>query len=207
MSYTIRPHSANFKMGISDIVQFEQWLADHPNIIGVSFVGRSNVGKSSMINSLFGGKTARVSKTPGRTREINIFEFELNLNGLKSQLPICYLIDLPGYGFAHGGKEKMDKIREMIIWYLTESGTKPTLIVLIVDIKAGLTQFDKDMLNILREQNMNYIIVANKADKLNQKESSKQIAEIKYNANEDDIIPYSATDKVRPKLILDRILL
>ena len=49
-----------------------------------AFIGRSNVGKSSMINALFGGKTARVSKTPGRTREINIFEFELSLNGKKS---------------------------------------------------------------------------------------------------------------------------
>ena len=167
-------------------------------ILQVAFIGRSNVGKSSVINSLVGKNSlVKTGKKPGKTTEINFFLVNNKF----------YFVDLPGYGYAQGGKEKMDKIREMIIWYLTESGTKPTLIVLIVDIKAGLTQFDKDMLNILREQNMNYIIVANKADKLNQKESSKQIAEIKYNANEDDIIPYSATDKVRPKLILDRILL
>ena len=84
MSYTIRPQSADFKMGISVVAQFEDWLSKNKEAIGVAFVGRSNVGKSSMINALFGGKTARVSKTPGRTREINIFEFELNLNGKKN---------------------------------------------------------------------------------------------------------------------------
>jgi GTP-binding protein len=105
MSYTIRQQSAQFKMGISDLNQFEDWLASHRDVIGVSFVGRSNVGKSSMINALFGSKTARVSKTPGRTREINIFEFNLNLNGKKTDLPPFYLIDLPGYGFAEVSKE------------------------------------------------------------------------------------------------------
>ena len=86
MSYHIKPHSADFKMGISSLEQFEQWLAANPDIIGVSFVGRSNVGKSSMINALFGSKTARVSKTPGRTREINIFEFELSFDNKKTDL-------------------------------------------------------------------------------------------------------------------------
>jgi len=81
MSYQIKVHSAQFKMGISNAAQLSEWLTANPEMIGISFVGRSNVGKSSIINSLFGSKTARVSKTPGRTREINIFEFQLSLNG------------------------------------------------------------------------------------------------------------------------------
>lgn len=101
-------------MGISDIAQFETWLSEHRDIIGVSFVGRSNVGKSSMINALFGSKTARVSKTPGRTREINIFEFELNLNGKKSTLQPFYLIDLPGYGHAEVSKEMSKNWNELM---------------------------------------------------------------------------------------------
>ena len=110
MSYQIKPHTANFLMGISDPAQFEDWLNKNPNIIGVSFVGRSNVGKSSIINALFGSKTARVSKTPGRTREINIFEFELGLDGKKCQLPKFVLINLPGYGHAEVSKEMSKNI-------------------------------------------------------------------------------------------------
>ena len=164
----------------------------------VAFIGRSNVGKSSVINSLVKkSNLVKTGKKPGKTTEINFFLINNKF----------YFVDLPGYGFAHGGKEKMDKIRGMIIWYLTESGTKPATVVLIVDIKAGLTQFDKDMLDILREQNINYIIVANKSDKLNQKEASKQLEDIKYSANEDGIVLYSATNKVRPDMILDRISL
>lgn len=164
----------------------------------IAFIGRSNVGKSSVINSLVKSNSlVKVGKKPGKTTEINFFLINNKF----------YFVDLPGYGYAHGGKEKMEKIRNMIIWYLTESGTKPHLVVLVIDIKAGITEFDKDMIEILREQNMNYIIVANKSDKLNQKEASEQMTNIKYNSNEEDIILYSATDKIRPKLILDRILL
>ncbi len=120
MSYTIRPQSAQFLMGISDVKQFEEWLAKNQDAIGVSFVGRSNVGKSSMINALFGGKTARVSKTPGRTREINIFEFELNLNGKKTEMQKFFLIDLPGYGHAEVSKEMSKNWNELMGAFFAE---------------------------------------------------------------------------------------
>lgn len=164
----------------------------------VAFIGRSNVGKSSVINSLVGKSSlVKTGKKPGKTTEINFFLINNKY----------YLVDLPGYGYAEGGKEKMERIRKMIIWYLTESGANPSTVVLILDIKAGITNFDSDMLDILRQQQINYIIVANKSDKLNQKEISKKITAIKLNSNEEDIILYSATDKSRPKVILDRILI
>lgn len=100
--------SAKFLYGISDVKQLTQFLEqgkEHP-IIGFGFVGRSNVGKSSMINSLFGKKTARVSNTPGRTREINIFSFQIGEKGKTDpDLPPFYLFDLPGYGHAEVSKK------------------------------------------------------------------------------------------------------
>ena len=164
----------------------------------VAFIGRSNVGKSSVINSLVGKNTlVKVGKKPGKTTEINFFSINRKF----------YFVDLPGYGYAAGGKEQIEKIRKMIIWYLTESGARPSTVVLIIDIKAGITDFDRDMLEILREQNLNYIIVANKADKLNQKETSGQIAKIKNDSNDDSVIAYSATAKKGSHAILDRLVI
>lgn len=165
MSYTIRPQSAQFKMGISDINQFEQWLADHRDIIGVSFVGRSNVGKSSMINALFGGKTARVSKTPGRTREINIFEFELNLNGKKSDLPVFYLIDLPGYGFAEVSKEMSKNWNDLMGAFFMEVSESMFLINL-QDARHPDQDADRQFYDFIKKFARKTILVFNKIDKL-----------------------------------------
>ncbi len=163
----------------------------------VAFIGRSNVGKSSVINSLVGKNTlVKVGKKPGKTTEINFFLINHKF----------YFVDLPGYGYAAGGKEQIEKIRKMIIWYLTESGANPSTVVLILDIKAGLTDFDLDILEILREQKINYIIVANKADKLNQKDTSKQLAGIRDLANESDIVAYSATAKKGAHTILNKLI-
>ena len=107
MSYTIRPQSAQFKMGISDINQFEQWLADHRDIIGVSFVGRSNVGKSSLINALVSKKIAITSKTPGRTRQLNFFSVGDKLN----------LVDMPGFGYAKVSKAEIGSWEKLIYRY------------------------------------------------------------------------------------------
>lgn len=185
--------SAKFVRGI---IEMDPILKN--DIPQVAFIGRSNVGKSSVINSLVGSKSlVKTGKKPGKTSEINFFLINNKF----------YFVDLPGYGYATGGKQQIEKIRNMIVWYLRETGVKPALVILIVDIKAGLMEFDKNSLAVLREEGINYLIVANKSDKLNQKEASEQLRNIKSDSNENDIILYSATDKTRPKMILDRILL
>jgi len=178
MSYTIRPQSAHFKMGISDIVQFEKWLSDHKDIIGVGFVGRSNVGKSSMINSLFGSKTARVSKTPGRTREINIFEFELNLNGKKSPLPSFYLIDLPGYGHAEVSKEMSKNWNELMGAFFTEA-SESLLMVNLQDARHPDQEVDRQFYDFIKSYARKTILVFNKIDKLKTQKERNVLEKLK----------------------------
>lgn len=178
MTYTIRPQSASFKMGISSVQQFEDWLAANTEIIGVSFVGRSNVGKSSMINSLFGGKTARVSKTPGRTREINIFEFELNLNGKKSEMPKFYLIDLPGYGFAEVSKEMSKNWNELMGAFFTQI-SHSMLLVNLQDARHPDQDADRAFYDFLKNYSRKTVLVFNKIDKLKTQKERNVLEKLK----------------------------
>ncbi len=184
MSYKIKPHSAQFKMGISNVNQLAQWLESNPEIIGVSFVGRSNVGKSSIINALFGPKTARVSKTPGRTREINIFEFELSLNGKKSELPSFALIDLPGYGFAEVSKD-MQKNWDQLMGAFFGSLSPSMMLINLQDARHPDQESDRQFHQFLKNYTRNAILLFNKMDKL---KTQKERAEL---------------DKLKPKLSKD----
>lgn len=162
----------------------------------IAFVGRSNVGKSSVINSLVGKKDlVKTGKKPGKTTEINFFAINDEF----------YFVDLPGYGYASGGAAQSDMIRKMIVWYLSESGAKPSMVMLILDIKVGITDFDSDMLDILREEQIPYSIVANKADKLTQKEVAAQVAQIKKKAKEGNVLVYSTVKKSSRNVILDAL--
>lgn len=178
MSYQIRQHTAAFKMGISDPMQFEQWLDQNPDVIGVSFVGRSNVGKSSIINALFGSKTARVSKTPGRTREINIFEFELSLNGKKSEMPKFVLIDLPGYGHADVSKE-MSRNWDQLMTSFFSRLSPGMMLVNLQDARHPNQESDKAFHQFLKNFTRNAILVFNKMDKLKTQKERAELDKLK----------------------------
>jgi GTP-binding protein len=178
MSYTIRSQSAEFKMGISQVSQFEQWLSEHRDAIGVSFVGRSNVGKSSMINALFGGKTARVSKTPGRTREINIFEFELNFNGKKTDLQKFFLIDLPGYGFADVSKDMSKNWNELMGAFFAEV-SESMLLVNLQDARHPDQDADRQFYDFIKRYTRKTILVFNKIDKLKTQKERNVLEKLK----------------------------
>lgn len=178
MSYTIRPQSAQFLMGISDVNQFEDWLSKNQNAIGVSFVGRSNVGKSSMINALFGGKTARVSKTPGRTREINIFEFELNLNGKKTDMQKFFLIDLPGYGHAEVSKEMSKNWNELMGAFFAEV-SESMLLVNLQDARHPDQDADRQFYDFIKRYTRKTILVFNKIDKLKTQKERNVLEKLK----------------------------
>ena len=163
----------------------------------IAFVGRSNVGKSSTLNALLNRKDlVAVSKKPGKTTEINFFLVNAKI----------YFVDLPGYGDARADIKKREKIRKLIVWYLTSGEVRPTLVVLITDIQAGFTDFDKEMLQIIQEQGYPYVVVANKIDKLNQKEIAQELLKMKNESNVIEIFPHSAktkkgTDVLREKLL------
>ena len=173
-------NSAEFLKGIvgTDVI-----LTD--GVPEYAFVGRSNVGKSSVINSLVNRKDlVKTSNRPGKTTEINFF----GINNKK-----CYFVDLPGYGYAKRSPKEKESIEKLILWYLMYSNAAIAKVVLILDSKAGLTAFDEEMIRVLREKGYPLLIVANKIDKLNQKETSAQLRAIKEAAHEATVVAYSAT--------------
>lgn len=127
-----------------------------PTLPEIAFAGRSNVGKSSLINALTGRKTlARTSNTPGRTREINFFEFENRLR----------LVDMPGYGYAKVPKPMVEGWTQLIHDYLRGRAVLRRLCVL-VDSRHGLKSTDEQLMGILDKAAVNFRVVLTKTDKL-----------------------------------------
>jgi GTP-binding protein len=150
----------------------------------VAFAGRSNVGKSSLLNALVRRKkAARVSNTPGRTREINFFD----VNGT------FVLADLPGYGYARVSKEARATWRPLIEGYLTGSSALRG-IVLLLDARRAPTDDDLQMLDFLAKTQLPTIIVATKVDKLRAAERDKRIQTLALEAGVDreQLIAFSA---------------
>ncbi len=153
----------------------------------VAFVGRSNVGKSSLIAAVTNNRSlVKVSNTPGKTTEINFFLINNKY----------YLVDLPGYGFARVNPKEKEKLQKLIIWYLTDPTIRPRKVVLVIDTKVGITAFDRHMLEILHEENHPFVIAANKIDKLSKIELAKKIQEIGDAMPGGEVIPCSATKKI-----------
>ncbi|HRY82714.1 MAG TPA: ribosome biogenesis GTP-binding protein YihA/YsxC [Candidatus Moranbacteria bacterium] len=166
------------------------------NLAQVAFVGRSNVGKSSVINSLTRQKNlARISARPGRTQEINLF---LINNAF-------YLLDLPGYGYAKAPEEAQLELKKVIHGYLFESAYVQKKVVLIIDANVGPKQLDFEMLKQLEKHNKNIVIVANKIDKIKPSEYKKQLADIQEKIGPYLIIPYSAKNNLGRKELLQEI--
>lgn len=170
--WTIEKNSAKFLMGIQNPTQMTDWLDKNENICGLSFVGRSNVGKSSLINSIFGNKTARVSKMPGRTREINIFSFTLRHSETK-EVKEFHFLDLPGYGFAEVSKEMSGNWHELM--YLFFDRCLPNVAIInLQDARHPNQNTDEIFFNYLNKKKFHTILVLNKLDKLkSQKEKNE----------------------------------
>ncbi|HMH86395.1 MAG TPA: ribosome biogenesis GTP-binding protein YihA/YsxC [Gemmatimonadaceae bacterium] len=150
----------------------------------VAFAGRSNVGKSSLLNSLVRRKSfARVSRTPGRTREINFFRINNTF----------VLVDLPGYGYARVSKEKKAQWRPLIESYLRRT-TQLRGIVLLLDIRREPSDDDRAMLDFLAEMEVPTIVALTKMDKLTKAAAIKQAADISraLALESEQVIPFSA---------------
>ncbi|MBJ7485801.1 ribosome biogenesis GTP-binding protein YihA/YsxC [Brevundimonas sp.] len=142
---------ATFVMGAAKIEQLPE-----PNLPEIAFAGRSNVGKSSLINGLVGmHKLARASNEPGRTREVNFFDLDGKMR----------LVDLPGYGWAKASKTTVKKFQDLGRDYLRGRVTLKR-VYLLIDARHGLKSVDKDALDALDNAAVSYQIVLTKADKI-----------------------------------------
>jgi len=151
----------------------------------IAFAGRSNVGKSSLLNRLVRRKAfARVSRTPGRTREINFFEVNQRF----------VLVDLPGYGYARISKERRAEWRPLIEGYLRQS---PTLrgVVQLIDARREPSEDDLQLLDFLGEIGTPTIVAITKVDKLSSAAVTPRVRELTaaLGLDEDQVIPFSAT--------------
>ncbi|MCX5748844.1 MAG: ribosome biogenesis GTP-binding protein YihA/YsxC [Candidatus Saganbacteria bacterium] len=169
---------------IKGIVGPDKTLDD--GIPQIAFIGRSNVGKSSVINSLTDRKAlARTSSFPGRTQQINVFLINESF----------YFLDLPGYGFSGDSREKKDQLQALINWYLFKSHYEQKRVVLIIDAKAGLTDSDIETLQALEEHQKDIVIVANKTDKIRPSKLKERLQEVYDISLCHKVIPYSSVKK------------
>ena len=153
-----------------------------PGAPGVAFVGRSNVGKSSLLNALLGRKQlARTSATPGKTQALNFYAVNPNPQGH----PDVFLVDLPGYGYAKVSQAQRAKWQRFIGRYVTEraepgpGGRAPLrAVVQLVDSRHGLTAMDEELLALMLESPAPHLLALTKADKLSANARQRAVAEV-----------------------------
>jgi GTP-binding protein len=168
---------------IGGMAETHGWRPDS-SLPEIAFAGRSNVGKSSLLNTLVRRKSfARVSRTPGRTREINFFRINNSF----------VLVDLPGYGYARISKERKAEWRPMIESYLRRT-TQLRGIVQLLDIRREPSEDDRAMLDFLAELEVPTIVALTKADKLSKAGAQAQVAAISKSLmlEPDQVILFSA---------------
>ena len=175
--------NVNLRMTAGEIRQFPS-----DAIPQIALVGRSNVGKSSLINALLGRKSlARVSSAPGKTITVNFYEIDKKL----------FLVDLPGYGFAKRPKEDQIKWQNLTDGFFTKNPNIDRLcaVAQLVDSRIGLTPDDEAMVDFLNQVGIPYFIIATKVDKLNATDRKNNLAAILEHpvlADGTRIIPFSA---------------
>jgi GTP-binding protein len=157
-----------------------------PNVPEIAFLGRSNVGKSSLLNALVGEKTAKVSSTPGRTRAINFF---LLLDRRKS--PRLAFADLPGYGYAKISKSISAGWPQFIEPYLAQRETL-RLCVCLVDSNIPPQPSDRQLIDWLRAAGRRLMVVATKVDRLSGNARTRNLQTLRRGLEMDDVLPVSA---------------
>ncbi len=155
--------------------------------VQIAFSGRSNVGKSSLINTLLGRKNlARVSSSPGKTITINFYDVDGKL----------YLVDLPGYGFAKRSPEEKKQWSALTDGYFTQNKNidRLSLVLQLVDSRVGPTADDEMMLDFLSQSKIPFVVVATKVDKLNATERKNNLEAIRNHPSVDGapVIPFSS---------------
>jgi GTP-binding protein len=173
---------SRFLASATDAAQFPV-----PSLPEIAFLGRSNVGKSSVINSLVGDKVARTSSTPGRTRAINFFE----IRWPGKPRPELIFADLPGYGYAKISREISQEWPKFIEPYLNERPTLGLCIVLI-DANVPPQQSDRQLLDFLSASDREFLLVATKSDRLSNNQLNGALRTLTQEYPSAPLLPFSA---------------
>ena len=152
----------------------------------VAFIGRSNVGKSSLINKLLQRKNiARVSSVPGKTATINFYNLD----------DTVHMVDLPGYGYAKVSKSEQERFTKLIQGYFEDENRLLELVVLLLDMRHAPSRQDREMVDYLIDTETPFVVVLTKADKLNKSEFQKQLQTLPQESPCGDqitLIPFSS---------------
>ena len=184
----------NPKFGISAVGPKQYPTNNLPEIV---LAGKSNVGKSSFVNTMINRKAlARTSSEPGKTRQINFYNIDNNF----------YFVDLPGYGYSKLSKEEQVNMGRFIEDYL-EKCQNISLIVLLLDIRHNPTADDVHMLNYIKKTNLPFMLVANKADKIAVTKVDNELNKIKefLGISFTTLLPFSAERKIYSEAVWDEI--
>ena len=171
----------------------------------VAFLGRSNVGKSSLINKLLGSAAAKVSSTPGRTRAINFFALHEGTQSKHKFQPQLIFADLPGYGYAKISRSISAEWPKFIEPYLAERETL-ALCVCLVDSNIPPQESDTMLITALRQMQRPHVVVATKTDRLSGNALTKSMSTLKAAHGEDRILPVSSKAENGVKALWPEIL-
>lgn len=189
--------SAEFEISAQTFAQVKATVKNLPQ---VAFVGRSNVGKSSLINMLCARKNMAItSSTPGRTRLINFFRIESSDGEI-------YFVDLPGYGFASAAKNATDGWNQDIGTYLTQERNLK-LVFIVLDVRIKPTEKDIQCIQFLQSNGIPFAILGSKADKLSRSElgvAGRKLAQ-ELGVGESDVIITSSVTKAGRESVLKKL--
>jgi GTP-binding protein len=171
----------------------------------VAFLGRSNVGKSSLINSLLGSKQAHTSSTPGRTRAINFFALHEGAGAKMKVKPTLIFADLPGYGYAKISKSISAEWPQFIEPYIAERETL-ALCVCLVDTNIPPQANDHQLITYLKQTQRPFLVVGTKADRLSNNVLAKNVAALKREHEVEEILPVSAKTDAGTKALWQRLM-
>lgn len=171
----------------------------------IAFLGRSNVGKSSLLNALVGEKVAHTSSTPGRTRAINFFALHEGAGEKKKSNPELIFADLPGYGYANISKSVSSEWPKFIEPYLAERETL-ALAVCLVDTNIPPQKSDRQLIDFFRETGRPFLVVGTKADRLSNSALAKSLAALKREHEVDEVLPVSTKTGAGVKTLWGRLM-
>ena len=171
----------------------------------VAFLGRSNVGKSSLINSLLGSREAKVSSTPGRTRAINFFALHEGAGEKMKVKPALIFADLPGYGYAKISKSISVEWPKFIEPYLAERETL-ALCICLVDTNIPPQENDTQLVTYLKQTQRPFLVVGTKADRLSNNQLAKSMAALKKAHGVEEVLAVSAKTDAGTKALWAKLM-